>query len=42
MADTLRQFVRERGVRRCEDCRLSQDAVPFLRFHIEHIYVTIP
>ena len=40
MDETVRQFVRERGGHRCEYCRLPQDAVPFLRFHVEHIQAT--
>jgi hypothetical protein len=33
----LRELVRERADHRCEYCRLPQSALPWARFHIEHI-----
>jgi hypothetical protein len=33
----LRQLVRERAGHRCEYCRIPQDALPWARFHVEHI-----
>ena len=32
-----RQFVLQRAERVCEYCRMSQVALPFLTFHVEHI-----
>ena len=32
------RLVRSRANNRCEYCHLQQNAAPFLRFHIEHIY----
>jgi hypothetical protein len=37
MDETVRQFVRERAELRCEYCRISQDALPWASFHVEHI-----
>ncbi|MEX2309894.1 MAG: HNH endonuclease [Pirellulales bacterium] len=37
MDEAIRQFVRQRAGQRCEYCRIPQDALPWARFHIEHI-----
>jgi hypothetical protein len=37
MALSLRKRVRERAANRCEYCRISQDDVPQIPFHVEHI-----
>lgn len=37
MEEWLREFVRERAGHRCEYCRLHQEALPWARFHVEHI-----
>lgn len=37
MLAALRAFVRERAGLRCEYCRLHEDDVDFLTFHVEHI-----
>ena len=37
MDASVRQFVRERAVHRCEYCRLSQFDGVTIQFHIEHI-----
>lgn len=37
MAESVREVVRRRAGDRCEYCRLSQSAVPFIGFHVEHI-----
>jgi hypothetical protein len=37
MDEAIRQQVRERAQHRCEYCRIPQDALPWARFHIEHI-----
>jgi hypothetical protein len=37
MDEAVRQFVRERAAQRCEYCRIPQEALPWARFHIEHI-----
>jgi hypothetical protein len=37
MDDGLRQLVRTRARDRCEYCRIPQAAIPFARFHVEHI-----
>ena len=37
MDEAVRQFVRERAAHRCEYCRIPQDALPWARFHVEHI-----
>lgn len=37
MSATLRNFVRDRAVARCEYCRLPDDAAPVSTFHIEHV-----
>lgn len=33
----VRRFVRERAGNRCEYCGLSQNDLPFVTFHVEHI-----
>lgn len=33
----VRRQVEERAERRCEYCRIVQEAEPFSRFHVEHI-----
>ena len=33
----LRRLVISRAGNRCEYCRINQDALPFFRFHIEHV-----
>jgi hypothetical protein len=37
MDEAVRKFVRERAAQRCEYCRIPQAALPWARFHIEHI-----
>ena len=37
MDEAVRQSVRQRAHERCEYCRISQAALPWARFHIEHI-----
>jgi hypothetical protein len=37
MDESLRALVQRRAGNRCEYCRLPQDAVPFITFHVEHI-----
>jgi hypothetical protein len=37
MDEAVRQFVRDRAAGRCEYCRIPQHALPWARFHIEHI-----
>lgn len=37
MDDELRQRVRHRAGNRCEYCHLPQSALPWARFHVEHI-----
>src|SRR5688572_6096143 len=37
MAEELRQLVRQRADDRCEYCRIPQTAIPWARFHVEHI-----
>lgn len=37
MDDGVRQLVRKRAGNRCEYCRLPQAALPWARFHIEHV-----
>ena len=37
MDESTRQLVRERAAHRCEYCRLAQTALPWARFHVEHI-----
>jgi hypothetical protein len=37
MDQTVRQLVRERAGHRCEYCRIPQFALPWARFHVEHI-----
>jgi hypothetical protein len=32
-----REFVRQRAGERCEYCRFSEEAVPYLVFHVDHI-----
>lgn len=38
MDAATRRLVWTRSNARCEYCRLSQSAAPFLTFHVEHIY----
>jgi len=37
MDESVRDLVRERAGNVCEYCRISQEALPWARFHIEHI-----
>ncbi len=37
MIESVRNLVRERAGNVCEYCRISQEALPWARFHIEHI-----
>ena len=37
MDEAVRQLVRQRARGRCEYCRLPQQALPWARFHVEHI-----
>ncbi len=37
MDRATRRLVRDRAVDRCEYCRLPQEALPLLTFHVEHI-----
>jgi hypothetical protein len=37
MDEELRQLVRQRAQDRCEYCRIPQAAIPWARFHVEHI-----
>lgn len=37
MDESVRQLVRERAGNRCEYCRLPQQALPWARFHVEHV-----
>jgi len=37
MEESLRSLVRERAGDRCEYCGLPQAALPFARFHVDHI-----
>ena len=37
MDSSTRKTVRERAENRCEYCRLHQDQLPFVSFHVEHI-----
>lgn len=37
MQEQLRTIVRQRAGDCCEYCRLPQSALPFIRFHIDHI-----
>jgi hypothetical protein len=37
MNAATRELVRTRAGNRCEYCRLSQDALPFATFHVEHV-----
>ena len=37
MDESVRNQVRERAGNVCEYCRIPQDALPWARFHIEHI-----
>jgi hypothetical protein len=37
MDAAVRQHVRQRAQQRCEYCRIPQHALPWARFHIEHI-----
>lgn len=40
MNAATRAFVRARGQRRCEYCRIHEDDLPAFPFHIEHIVAT--
>lgn len=33
----IREFVRERADHRCEYCRIAEENVPYLVFHVDHI-----
>jgi hypothetical protein len=37
MDDAVREMVRERAAMRCEYCRIPEIALPWARFHVEHI-----
>jgi 5-methylcytosine-specific restriction endonuclease McrA len=37
MESTVRDLVRRRAGDRCEYCRLKQEHLPFVTFHVEHI-----
>jgi hypothetical protein len=37
MDEAIREFVRNRAASRCEYCRIPQDALPWSKFHVEHI-----
>src|SRR5688572_3216691 len=37
MDAATRDFVRARARNRCEYCRMPQEAIPFISFHVEHI-----
>lgn len=37
MEPKTRELVRRRAGDRCEYCRLSQEAAPFVPFHVEHV-----
>lgn len=37
MHSSTREFVRQRAGQRCEYCRFSEHAVPYLVFHVDHI-----
>jgi hypothetical protein len=37
MERAIRDIVRKRAADCCEYCRLPQEAVPFVPFHVEHV-----
>jgi hypothetical protein len=42
MADSLRNFVRQRAGNRCEYCRIRYDDFDVAEFHVEHIIARQP